>query len=139
MVSSTDISNWEQYLTNEDYVYLFQYIENIKNGFSNDKMVILVGPGRSGKSTLTKNISSYLGSEMCGVYSISGDLIYDENIKPLVFFSGIDLIFKSKKNNQALINFIKYKQSIIAVTQDIEKVNNKILEYSKIIMMTHIF
>jgi adenylylsulfate kinase-like enzyme len=136
---SNEINSWEQYLTNEDYVYLVQYIENIKNGISNDKMIILAGPGRSGKSTLKKNITSYLGDEMCGVYCMSGDIIYDETIKPLGFFNGIDEISKSKKNNQAIINFIKYKQSFIADTNNIERVNNKLLEHSKIIMMTHIF
>jgi len=136
---SNGINNWEQYLTNEDYVYLVQYIENIKNGISNDKMIILAGPGRSGKSTIKKNIASYLGNEMCGEYHMSGDIIYDETIKPLGFFNGIDAIFKSKKNNQAIINFIKYKQSFISDTTNIERVNNKLLEHSKIIMMTHIF
>ena len=70
---------------------------------------------------------------------MSGDIIYLETIKPLGFFNGIDEISKSKKNNQAIINFIKYKQSFIADTNNIEKVNNKLLEHSKIIMMTHIF
>jgi len=136
---SNEIKNWEQYLTYEDYVFLVQYIENIKNGISNDKIIILAGPGRSGKSTLKKNIISYLGDEMCGVYCMSGDLIYLETIKPLGFFCGIDEISTSKKNNRAIINFIKYKQSFIADTNNIERVNNKLLEHSKIIMMTHIF
>jgi predicted AAA+ superfamily ATPase len=136
---SNEINSWEQYLTNEDYMYLVKYIENIKNNISNDKMIIFAGPGRCGKSTLKKNIASYLGDEMCGVYCMSGDIIYDETIKPLGFFNGIDEISKSKKNNQAIINFIKYKQSFIADTNNIERVNNKLLEYSKIITMTHIF
>ena len=138
---SDDITSWNNYLTNEDYMYLVQYIENIKNGISNDKMIILVGPGRSGKTTLTEHISSYLGNEMCGVYSCMSpnDIIYDENIKPLGFLNGINEIFKSKKNNQAIINLIKYKQSFIVGTPDIERVNKKLIEHSKIIMMTHIF
>ena len=28
---SNEINSWEQYLTNEDYMYLVKYIENIKN------------------------------------------------------------------------------------------------------------
>jgi len=133
------IHNWEQYLTSEDYTYLIQYIENIKNGISNDKMIILSGPSSSGKSTLKKNITSYLSNEMCGEYIMSCDFIYNETIKPLGFFCGIDEISRSKKNNQAIINFIKYKQSFIADTNNIERVNIKLLEHSKIITMTHIF
>ena len=53
---SNEINSWEQYLTNEDYMYLVQYIENIKNNISNDKMIILAGPSRSGKSTLKKTL-----------------------------------------------------------------------------------
>ena len=136
---SNDITSWEQYLTNEDYVYLIKYIENIKNGISNDKMIILAGPGRSGKSTLKKHIISYLSDDLCEYYPMSCDFIYCETIKPLGFFNGIDEISKSKKNNQAIINFIKYKQSFIADTNNIERVNNKLLEHSKIITMTHIF
>ena len=133
------MNNWEQYLTTEDYLYLIQYIENIKNGIQNDKMIILVGVDRTGKSTLKKNIISYLGDELCGNYPMSGEFIYDETIKPLGFFCGIDEISSSKKKNQAIINFIKYKQSFIADTNNIEKVNKKLIEHSKIIMMTHVF
>ena len=138
MVSNT-IESWKQYLTHEDYEYLFQYIENIKNGVLNDKMIILAGPARSGKSTLKNDIISYLGNELCGHCPLSGEFIYDETIKPLGFFCEIDMISRSKKNNQAIINFIKYKQSFIADTSDIEKVNSKLLEHSIVIMMTHIF
>ena len=73
--SPQNIDSWKQYLTSEDYAYLFQYIENIKNGISNDKMIILAGPGRTGKSTLIKNISSYLGDELCRNYPMSGEFI----------------------------------------------------------------
>ena len=38
------------------YNYLIQYVENIKNNIQNDKMIILSGPGRTGKSTLEKDI-----------------------------------------------------------------------------------
>lgn len=133
------MDNWDQYLTTEDYSYLIQYIENIKNGISNDKMIILVGVARTGKSTLKKNIVSYLGNDLCGYFPMSCDFIYNEIIKPLGFFCDISEISSSKKNNQAIINFIKYKQSFIADTDDIEKVNKKLLEHSKIIMMTHVF
>jgi ABC-type phosphate/phosphonate transport system ATPase subunit len=132
------LDNWKQYLTNDDYDYLIQYIENIKNNIPNHKMIILSGPSGTGKSTLQTDIIAYLGKENCGDYYMSCDFIYDENIKPLGFFCGIDGISKSKKSNRAIINYIKYKQSFIASTIHIEKVNNKLLEYSKIIMMTHI-
>lgn len=133
------LDNWKQYLTNEDYNYLIQYVENIKNNIQNDKMIILFGPGRSGKSTLKNDIHTYLGDEFCGTYMMSGEIIYSENIKKIGFFCGIDEIHNSKKKNRAIINLIKYKQSFIADTNHIESVNNNLLEYCKIIRMEHIF
>ena len=133
------LNNWKQYLTDDDYNYLLQYVENIKNNIPNDKMIILYGPGRSGKSTLKNDIQQYLGDESCGNMMMSGEIIYNENIKKLGLFSGIDEIRSSKKMNTAIINLIKYKQSFIADTNHIESVNNNLLEYCKIIRMEHIF
>ena len=135
------LDNWKQYLTNDDYNYLIQFVENVKNNISNDKMIILSGPPRSGKSTLKNDIQEYLGNEICGNMLICdvGEIIYNENIKKLGFFCGIDEIRNSKKTNTAIINLIKYKQSFLADTNYIEKVNNKLLEFSKIINMEHVF
>ena len=134
-----DLNNWKQYLTNDDYNYLIQFVENIKNNIPNDKMIILSGPPRSGKSTLKNDIQQYLGDDNCGPMMMSGEIIYNENIKKLGLFCGIDEIGRSKKNNIAIINLIKYKQSLIADTNNIEKVNNKLLEFAKIIKMEHVF
>jgi ABC-type lipoprotein export system ATPase subunit len=133
------LDNWKQYLTNDDYNYLIQFVENIKNNISNDKMIILSGPARTGKSTLKNDIQEYLSDEICGCMPMSGDIIYFENIKKLGFFCGIDDIRSSKKTNTAIINLIKYKQSLLADTNNIERVNIKLLEFSKIIKMEHVF
>ena len=138
-MSTHYLDNWKQYLHATDYDYLIQYIENIKNSIPNDRMIILSGPCRAGKSTLQKDITTYLGNENCGDFSMNCDFIYNETIKPLGFFCGIDQISRNKKSNQAIVNFIKYKQSFIASTIYIEKVHVTLLEYSKIINMTHIF
>ena len=133
------LESWKQYLTSSDYDYLIQFVENIKNKMPNDKMIILSGPGRTGKSTLQKDITTYLGIEDCGHCYMKCDFICRKTIQPLIFFCGIDEISRSKKSNQALINFIKYKQSFIASTIRIEKVNKALFEHSRIINMTHIF
>ena len=130
---------WSQYLTQDDYNYLVQYVENVKNNMSNDEMIILSGDPRTGKSSLKTDISNYLGSELCGQCPMSGEIIYNENIKKLGFFTGIDEISRSRKTIQAIINFIKYKQSFIADTNHIERVHYKLLQHSKIIMLNHVF
>jgi ABC-type phosphate/phosphonate transport system ATPase subunit len=138
-MSAHPLHHWSQYLTPEDYVYVIQYIYNVKNNVSNDKMIILSGESRTGKSTLKIDICNYLGDDLCGNYLMSGELIYEKTIKPLVFFCGIDEISGNKKTNQAIINFIKYKQSFIADTNHIERVNTDLLEHCKIITMKHVF
>lgn len=133
------LHEWKNYLGDEDYEYLIEYIENVKQNISNDKMIILSGQARTGKTSLIRDIKAYLGDETCEYFTMSGELIYLENIKKLGFFCGIDEIAKSKKNNRAIINLIKYKQSLIAETINVENVNKELLKYSKIIKMEHIF
>ena len=133
------LHNWKQYLSDDDYNYLIQYIENIKHNISNDKMIILYGPGGSGKTSLKIDIQKYLGHDICENYKMSGDIIYNENIKRLGFICLMEEPKISKKNNRAIINLIKYKQSFIADTCVIERVNINLLEFSRIIEMNHIF
>jgi ABC-type proline/glycine betaine transport system ATPase subunit len=132
------LDDWKQYLTEGDYNYLITYVENIKNNNLNDKMIILSGPSRTGKSTLKNDIINYLGDENCGNFPMSGEIIYNENIKKLGFFCGIHEL-SIKKNMTAIINLIKYKQSLIADTNYLEKVNKIFLEHSIIIKMEHTF
>jgi adenylylsulfate kinase-like enzyme len=134
-----DLDNWKPFLEADDYNYLIQYVENIKNNIPNDKMILFSGPSRTGKSSLKNDIQTYLGNETCGEFMMSGEIIYNENIKKLGFFCGIDEIYNSKKNNIAIVNLIKYKQSLIASTNHIEKVSPTLLEFTKVIQMKHIF
>jgi predicted AAA+ superfamily ATPase len=133
------LENWKQYLMEEDYNYLIEYIENIKNNKINDKMIIFTGPSRTGKSYLIKEIKNYIGKENYGEYINPLEIFYNENIKKLWFLCGIDEISYKNHNNKALINLIKYKQSIIADTCRLENVNKELLDYCKIIKFDHVF
>ena len=129
------LSNWSQYLSHSDYNYLVQYVENIKNSVSNTEMIILLGPERSGKSTLINEITAYLGENICENYCMTpSDIIYRENIKPLYFCCGIPT---GKRNLIALTNLIKYGQSFIAATKEFR--NTELLEVSRVIAMEHVF
>lgn len=130
--------HWKPYLAKEDYAYLIQYVDNIWRGIPNDKMIILFGPGRSGKTTLKNDIVSYLGDNRCGEYAVSNDIIYSENIKPLVLFTGIH-DQKNLKTITLIINLIKYKQSIISDTTRLHLVNPRLLEHSRVIRLIHVF
>ena len=133
------LHNWKQYLIEDDYDYLIQYIENVKNNISNNEMIILSGPARTGKSTLMDDIKKYLGDEYCGYFETSGQMIYYENIKKLGIFCEIGPYTPSKRDSRAIINLIKYKQSLITATTDINRINNDLLDFCRIIDMEHIF
>lgn len=137
------LDNWSQYLSEEDYNYLIEYVENVRNNIPNDKMIILCGPPRTGKSTLQNDISKYLGYELCAFYPISGEIIYEENIRRLILFFEMDDSLYGRKIFRALINFIKYKQSFISIASNIYIINNKLLdkllEHCKVINMVHVF
>jgi len=143
--TQTAFEGWSQYLQQEDFDYLIQYIENIQNGIPNNEMIILIGLGRNGKTTLIDEIYTYLGEELCGYSGTVYELIYEENIKPFIILQE-GAIYWTKQNNKtnnklmnSLINFIQYGISFIHESNSIDNVNQKILEHSKIIMMTHIF
>ena len=61
---------WSQYLQPEDYTYLIQFVENVKERLPNNKMIVLAGPGRTGKSTLQNEIKAYLGNDLCENWSL---------------------------------------------------------------------
>jgi len=140
----TAFQDWQQYLQQEDFEYLIQYIENIKNGIPNVRMIILLGPGMNGKSTLIEEIWTYLGNDFCQLGYVDA-LIYQENIKPLLFLQE-GIIFHTNRKYRgiknfpnALINFINYGVSFIIAANHLNTVNTRILEHSRIIEMTHIF
>jgi DNA helicase TIP49 (TBP-interacting protein) len=137
-MTSHFLSNWQQCLSAEDYEFLVTYVDNIKNGILNDKMIIFVGPARTGKTTLKKAIVDYLGNELCAKYIMSGTIIYEPNIKKLVVFDDISI---NKDHVNAIINLIKYKQSIIGDITDINRymAYKDLVPYSKIIELKHIF
>lgn len=137
--SQHSLDYWKQYVTSDDYNYLVEYIENIKNNISNDKMIVLFGKSRTGKSTLINHIKLYLGDEKCEVINMSDKQPFNQNIKKLALICG-GIHETSKKNNTAILNLIKYhNQSFIADSNCIETINSKLLECSKIIKMEHVF
>jgi hypothetical protein len=147
---ATDAANafegWFQYLKQEDFEYLIQYIENIKNGIPNHEMIILAGSGRNGKTSLMYEIRRHLGNEFCN-FGYLHSLIHKENIKPLLLLQECeiyDTCLKYKHRREicnTLINFIKFGVSFIITvnTGALARVNTQILERSRIIMMNHTF
>ena len=99
---------WSQYLQPDDYEYVIEYVENIKINRKNDKMMILSGPGRSGKSTLIRDIFSCIGKDECIYCGQDGSEIYGPLYK---LWNVCDISDQTRKKNiQLFENLIDYNQ-----------------------------
>jgi len=132
------LDGWKQYLTcEEDFNFLIQFVENAKNKAAvNQTMLLLVGPGRTGKSTLISEIKEYLGSQNCRICDTYGSAFL-EPLAQMIEIPGIDDY--NKKYVQQLRNAIYFGQSVIAATNNPDKINKDILKSSRVIKMEHVF
>ena len=120
------LDNWKPYLNEEDFEYLINYVENSKNNLPNNKFLILLGNGgANGKSTLITEIENYLGNENFRRCDTNGSAFFEPIVK-VIHISAIDEY--KKKYIQQLKNVIQYGQSIIADTNNIEKINKNLLD-----------
>ena len=140
-MTNAPLGRWENYLTAEDYRYLMQFVQNVKLGFPNHKMLILYGTGRNGKTSLIKEICEYLGEEICGDFpeTFPENILGYENIPKLGIYQGLEEIAGNKRRIYVVVNLIKYKQSLVAETCHIGDVDRIILEHSRVIKMEHVF
>jgi hypothetical protein len=131
------LSNWKPYLSEDDYDYLINFVENAKNNFPNNKMIVLLGNGgRNGKTKLITEIANYLGNENFNECDDNGSAFIEPVVK-LVHITSLETY--KEKYIQQLNNIIQYGQSLIADTNKIEKIDKSIQDNSRIIEMYHIF
>jgi ABC-type polar amino acid transport system ATPase subunit len=154
------VIKWKKYLSVDDYNYLTQFVDNIRNGVRNDKMMILCGASGTGKTTLLENINSYVVKDAWNDSDEREILLEKEKLHPIqnnskpkssypsfeirkkfscYFFRGNN--FFPRKDDKMLKILIKnsFFKSRITETDDIEKVNKELLDISRIIKMEHAF
>ena len=159
-MSEYGLIKWKQYLSVEDYNYLTQFVDNIRNGVRNDKMMILCGASGTGKTTLLENINSYVVKDAWNDSDEREILLEKEKLHPIqnnskpkssypsfeirkkfscYFFRGNN--FFPRKDDKMLKILIKnsFFKSRITETDDIEKVNKELLDISRIIKMERVF
>ena len=129
---------WSQYLSEKDFNYLIQFIENLDKMVKNDKILILTGKPRTGKTTLINQIKKCIGIEHFHDNKYLNGEMFFEPSKLALHICGIEE-YPEKVYIIALQNFLKNNISIITDTNSIEKIAPEILEKSYIIEMTHIF
>jgi len=64
-MANTYFNQWSQYLSQNDYNILVDFVDATKNGQQRDKCLLFHGTGGNGKSTLLKQIHDYLGDVNC--------------------------------------------------------------------------
>jgi tRNA A37 threonylcarbamoyladenosine biosynthesis protein TsaE len=131
------LNNWKPYLSEEDFEYLINYVENCKYNMRNNKLLVLLGNGgANGKSTLIREIVNYLDNKNYMICDTYGSAFLEPIVK-LIHIPAIDAY--KKKYIQQLKNIIQYGQSIVAETNEFDKIPKPLLKYIRIMEMEYKF
>lgn len=130
------VTDWKNFLQHEDYNYLYHFVENIKNGNKNDKILLLLGPSRTGKSTLINQILSYIGHLNCTNQLLRNiDLL---EARHLVILDG-QMNYVNLQEINKIID-LQNITNIISTSNEITSLNNNLtMTFCKIIIMNHRF
>jgi predicted AAA+ superfamily ATPase len=55
------LDQWKPYMEASDFQKLYAYLERANNNLPNDTILLIIGPARSGKSTLFNQIVEFIG------------------------------------------------------------------------------
>ena len=128
------IYTWKSYMSKEDYNYLYQFIDNIKKNILNDKMIILVGSERTGKTTLINDIKNIFGKD--NYYEDVEEISMEP--RQIVLLDG-NINYMTDDELQNLKQILECKESVIASTNNLNSVYSEITNDAKIIEMKYKF
>lgn len=130
--------SWKSYMSEEEYLFLLQFIYNLQNNLPNDKICLLVGRSRTGKTTLIKEIKKIIGEDnFLDNKFLEGQFFFQPK-KLAIHICGINAYSENIYMN-AIKNFLTSGMSIISDTNTIDNLHPSILENAYIINMTHDF
>ena len=119
------IKFWENYLDDEDYKFLFNFIETIKHNkqttwSSKDKrIIILCGKGGNGKMYMLKQIANYLKNEKNATSNVN-DMFYNDDIQLFIDDIGVEFINDIREYDLNEVNNRMLIISMASKNQDIE-------------------
>ncbi len=131
--------NKSSYLLNQYQNWIFDLIKCVEENKVYDKMLLLVGPGRNGKTTFLKEIEDYIGGASYCCHSLSHDDDEDQNLdsKKLLLLDGLvndlsneDVIYLSTVLDLHKINVIGTTNNMALVHPSILKRCNIIRIYT---------
>ncbi len=127
----------DYYLTEDQQDHILDFVNNAKNGIKNDKMIILLGSGKNGKTSLVEEIKRELDS-YCENFKLS-NLINNPNRKMIILDN--DNLFRMRVSEQEILYYLicDRKENIIATANSLKSIPCCILEHSLVIHMKHAF
>ena len=139
MTDYSDIINqfsctWSSYLIEKDYNYFLSFTYNLKNNISNDKILILHGLPRTGKTTLIKEMKKIVGEEHFHNNSfLEGEKFFQPR-KRAIHICGIQQ-YQEKKYVDSIKTMFQMEISIISDTNYLHNVQQEILDNAYVIHM----
>ena len=134
------LHSWKQHLSLSDYETLLHFVENAKNDLPNEKVLILSGVGKNGKTTLLNEILFYIGIQ--NVHECNDARYMDFNNftkNNFIIHGGIEHFKSKKRYTTQLLNVIENKKSVFSDTNKLDLVESNIFDKAIIITMKHIF
>ena len=127
------IHNKSSYLLNQYQSWIFDLIKCAQENEVYDKMLLLVGPGRNGKTTFLKEIEDYIGGPEYCYRSLSLSHEQDLSSKKLLLLDGLvnDLSIEDKTHLSTILDL--HKINVIGTTNNLSLVDPCILKRCNII------
>lgn len=143
------LHTWCEYLSNDNYTSLITYVENINQNIDNNSILLLVGEGPTGKSTLLKDIQKYIETNKGGVsgYQDINNLDFHQPFSPITIFINQNDAWNGRFTNvnnpkvRGILNFIKFKLNGILIQNNLHNIPEILLQMNcfTIIEMNHHF
>jgi predicted AAA+ superfamily ATPase len=126
------------FLSGDDQDYITTFVNNATNNLKNDKMIILLGSGKNGKTSLLNEIKRELDDDDFYCVRLNfGDFLNKPRRKMVFLDDG--WLFRSKDINTLKYLVTNKTENIIATANTLTEIDCGLLEQSRIIRMTHVF
>jgi hypothetical protein len=135
------IHKWRNYLDDEDYNYLFNFVECAKKkekrlwSSQRGRIVVLCGDGGNGKNMMLTEIRDYLKNENCASSNLR--IIFDDNSKQL-FIDDIGMDFINDISYYDLA-FLTNRILTITMSPSENYIKRHIRQFCKIINMKYYY
>lgn len=132
------LETWKNYLNENDYDFLINFIKNMENNIPNDKILILDGKPGTGKTTLINEIKNKIGTRNFHENSfIEGEFFFKQQ-KLGLHICGIHE-YQNKKYLEIIKNIFESNISIISDTNCSKNIHPEILNNAYVISMEYSF